>query len=67
MIDFLAQAESEAQFRKLVQRDMVNLGCLIVEMLIPEKVRLATSGLTRKDRQTAIVNFCAANQKLLPR
>lgn len=56
-----------ANFSKLVQADMVSLGCAIVEMLLPSKVQLATCGLTGKLRKEAIIQLCQSNDKLLPR
>ena len=57
----------KTNFAKLVQEDMISLGCAIVEMLIPAKVRFSTCGLTGKQRETAIIKLCETSHKLLPR
>ena len=64
---FHQQPGEKTNFGKLVQADMVSLGCAIVEMLMPGKVQLSTCGLTGKERETAIVKLCETNSKPLPR
>lgn len=46
---------------------MVSLACLVVEMLIPARVQLATCGLSGKQREEAIIDVCETHHKLLPR
>lgn len=61
------QSDKKANFGKLVQADMISLGCAIVEMIMPAKVQLSTCGLTGKQRERAIVKLCETNSKHLPR
>ncbi|XP_031561035.1 WD repeat-containing protein 81-like isoform X2 [Actinia tenebrosa] len=57
----------DSVFDKLIQTDIEWLGCLIVEMVLPEKVRLVSAGLTREQRAEAIKHLCSSNPKILPR
>lgn len=67
-IRFVLQGEpDDVAFKKLVHLDMECLGCLLVEMLVPEKVRLVTWNLNQLGKKKAIVNLCQSNPKLLPR
>ena len=61
------QSDEKTNFGKLVQADMITLGCAIVEMLMPGKVQLSTCGLTGRQRERAIAKLCETNDKLLPR
>lgn len=59
--------DETTNFGKLVQADMVSLGCAIVEMLMPARVQLSTCGLTGGQREEAIIKVCETHYKLLPR
>lgn len=61
------QSKEKTTFGKLVQADMISVGCAIVEMLMPGKVQLSTCGLTGKHRERAIIKLCETNSKHLPR
>ena len=63
----LKQVDEETDFGKLVQADVISLGCAIVEMLKPAEVQRSTCGLTGKQRERAIIKLWETNQKLLPR
>ncbi|XP_048586310.1 WD repeat-containing protein 81 isoform X1 [Nematostella vectensis] len=57
----------EALLKHLMQKDLEALGCLIVEIVLNEKVRLATAGLSEKEKARTIRDMALENGKLLPR